>query len=154
MHEVNVATFKLQPDSTTLIKTLSTKRLATVYSAVCCRRIEFITCLHLSMYAFSKLVSTYTRMWHEKKSDFPLVNVSTCQKLPTTSKVVFPTVPESVETLSWLLPDNSSRPPTRIQAATLKRNKKATWQRFLHSLHFLRGSHGISMFSLLFVSSK
>lgn len=37
-----------------------------------------------------------------------------------------------------LLPDNSSRPPTRSQAATLKRNKKAIWQRFLHSLHFLR----------------
>lgn len=53
-----------------------------------------------------------------------------------------------------LLPDNSSRPPTRSQAATLKRNKKAIWQRFLHSLHFLRGSHGISMFSLLFVSTQ
>lgn len=67
---------------------------------------------------------------------------------------IFPTTPKRLDKLRRLLPNNSSRPPMRIQAATLKRNKKATWQRFLHSLHFLRGSHGISMFSLLFVSSQ
>lgn len=43
------------------------------------------------------------------------------------SSVIFPKVPEGVDKRRRLLPNNSSRPPTRIQAATLKRNKKATW---------------------------
>lgn len=80
---------------------------------------------------------------------FTCLHTITCRPL---SDVICPTADEGVDKLRKLLPENSSRPPTRIQAATLKRNKKATWQRFLHSLHFLRGSHGISMFSLLFVS--
>lgn len=50
-------------------------------------------------------------------------------------------------------PRNSSRPPPRTQAATLKRNKKATWHPCPHSLRFLRRSHGISMLSLSFVST-
>lgn len=139
---------------TILIKTFQSKRLERVYLFVYFNGNALFTSLHLVTYKFWKLQSTFTLVCHTKRQISQLIPIVWTCHIWATSDVVYPTVTESVDKLRRLLPDNSSRPPTRIQAATLKRNKKATWQRFLHSLHFLRGSHGISMFSLLFVSSR